>query len=86
MTIVNSICNDMGVADYKKVKPGVGETTRVLLRRVPWKVLINNSVEDTDEDIQHILVLCKEKNIPVERYSLGHYKVCGIIKELSADA
>lgn len=86
MSIVKDICNLMGVEDYKKVKPGIGETTRVLLRRVPWKVLINKDIPDTDPDIQHILVLCKEKNIPMMRWDLGHYKVCGIIKELSADA
>ena len=28
----------------------------------------------------------KEKKIPTMRWDLGHYKVCGIIKELSADA
>ena len=86
MDIVTDICNLMGVEDYKKVKPGIGETTRVLLRRVPWKVLINKDISDKDPDIQHILVLCREKNIPLMRWDLGHYKVCGIIKELSADA
>ena len=86
MDIVMDICNLMGVEDYKKVKPGIGETTRALLRRVPWKVLINKDISDKDPDIQHILVLCREKNIPLMRWDLGHYKVCGIIKELSADA
>lgn len=86
MSIVTDICNLMQVEDYKKVKPGIGETTRVLLRRVPWKVLINKDISDDDPDIQHILVLCREKNIPTMRWDLGHYKVCGIIKELSADA
>ena len=86
MSIVTDICEKMGVEDYKKVKPGIGETTRVLLRRVPWKVLINKDIPEDDPDIQHILVLCKEKNIPTMRWDLGNYKVCGIIKELSADA
>lgn len=86
MDIVNDICNLMQVEDYKKVKPGIGETTRVLLRRIPWKVLINKDISDDDPDIQHILVLCREKKIPTMRWDLGHYKVCGIIKELSADA
>ena len=86
MSIVTDICNVMDINDYKKVKPGIGETTRVLLRRIPWKVLINKDIPDTDKDIQHILVLCKEKNIPIMRWDLGNYKVCGIIKELSADA
>lgn len=86
MDIVDNICKQFNIADYKKVKPGIGETTRVLLRRLPWKVLINSNISNEDSDIAHILVLCKEKNIPIERYDIGHYKVCGIIKELSADA
>ncbi len=85
MDVVMNICATMDVKDYKKVKPGIGETTRVLLRRMPWKVLINKYVSDSDPDIQHILELCKEKNIPIERFDLENYKVCGIIKEL-ADA
>ncbi len=81
MEIVNDICKNFHIIDYKKVKPGIGETTRVLLRRIPWKVLINT--DETDSDIQHILELCKEKHIPTEKYPMGNYKVCGIIKELS---
>lgn len=85
METVMRICKDFDIPDYKKVKPGIGETTRVLLRRVPWKVLINTSFNDPD--IQHILMLCQDKGVPCIKYDLGkHYKVCGIIKELSADA
>lgn len=88
MSVVQDVCNYFGIPDYTKVKPGIGETTRVLLRRVPWKVLINVDVDiDKDKDIQHILELCRQKTVPIERYNLGNnYKVCGIIKELSADA
>lgn len=81
-----NICKQFDIPDFKKVKPGIGETTRVLLRRIPWKVLLNTNVPDTDKDIEHILMLCKYKHIPVERMSMGNYKVCGVIKELSADA
>ena len=86
MSIVLDLCNLFQIEDYKKVKPGIGETTRVLLRRVPWKVFINKDISIDDPDIQHILVLCKEKNIPTMRWDLGNYKVCGVIKELNADA
>ncbi len=34
------ISEEYGIGDVNLVKPGVGETTRVLLRRVPWKILI----------------------------------------------
>ena len=84
--IVKRIGECFGVDDYKKIKPGIGETTRVLLRRVPWKVLLNINVSEKDADIQHILELCKEKNVPIEKFNTNNYKVVGIIKDLSADA
>ena len=83
---VKRIGEHFNVDDYKKIKPGIGETTRVLLRRVPWKVLLNIRVNENDTDIQHILELCKEKNVPIERFDTNNYKVVGIIKDLSADA
>lgn len=86
MKLTLSICKQFGIQDFKKVKPGIGETTRVLLRRVPWKVLIDTKVSESDRDIEHILMLCRDKNVSVERFPLGNYKVCGLIKELSADA
>lgn len=86
MKLTLSICKQFGIQDFKKVKPGIGETTRVLLRRVPWKVLIDTKVSESDRDIEHILMLCRDKNVAVERFPLGNYKVCGLIKELSADA
>ncbi|GMA88390.1 hypothetical protein GCM10025868_36400 [Angustibacter aerolatus] len=36
---VEGISEEYGIGDVNLVKPGVGETTRVLLRRVPWLVL-----------------------------------------------
>lgn len=70
-----------GVEDVNKIKPGVGETTRVLLRRVPYKVLVR---EDANPKyMKHILQLCEEKNIPVEKYPFKKYNVCGIIKTVA---
>lgn len=63
------------------VKPGIGETTRVLLRRVPWKILVH-SLND-EKNLGHIYQLAREKNVPVEEYPLKHYKSCGLIKDLS---
>ena len=37
---VRQLSERYGIGDENLVKPGVGETTRVLLRRVPWKILI----------------------------------------------
>ena len=61
------------------IKPGVGETTRVLLRRIPWKILIN---PDHSNDLSHILFLAKERNVPIEEFRDMSYTCCGIIKEV----
>jgi hypothetical protein len=63
--------------NHQLIKPGVGETTRVLLRRDPWKVLVN-SVEYPD--VQHLLVLAEEKNVPVEVVPDLFYRAIGLIK------
>ncbi len=81
---VRSIADKFNVNDINLIKPGIGETTRVLLRRVPWKVLIDYKYKDNQE-LSHIVRLAEEKNVPIEYYSLKHYKCCGIIKKL-ADA
>jgi len=70
------------VDDIHLIKPGIGETTRVLLRRVPWKVLIDEKYKDNAE-LSHIVRLAEEKNVPIEYYPLEHYKCCGIIKKLA---
>lgn len=61
-----------------KIKPSIGECTRSLIRRVPEKVLLDCS--DIDPDIQHIIWLCNQKNVPMEMTPLGNYKACSIIK------
>lgn len=70
------------IKDINWVKPGVGETTRVLLRRLPWKVLVNFETANP-KYIQHILQLCQEKGVEAIHYPLKTYSVCGLIKNVS---
>ncbi|MFB6364984.1 cysteine protease StiP family protein [Paenibacillus elgii] len=70
---------DFGIPDLNLVKPGVGETTRVLLRRVPWKILIDRW---DNPNLRHILLLAADRNVPVEVYPNLTYSCCGIIKPL----
>lgn len=51
-----------GIDDLNLVKPGVGETTRVLLRRVPWKILAR---ADAGDELEHIRLLAAERGVPV---------------------
>lgn len=78
---VRRIADDFGIADINLVKPGIGETTRVLLRRIPWKILVRdiNDVKYTG----HILRLAEEKNVEVQEYPLECYRACGIIRSMA---
>lgn len=76
---VENIKNDFDITNSNYIKPGVGETTRVLLRRVPWKILVNPAF---DQDLQHIYLLAEERGVPVEAYKNMSYSCCGLIKEM----
>lgn len=69
-----------GIADHHLIKPGIGEATRVLLRRLPWKLLVHS--RNDEEHLGHLYRLAEEKNVPVEVYPLRHYRACGIIQKL----
>lgn len=82
--VVRKIQTEYAVKDINFIKPGIGEATRVLLRRIPWKIIVNSDFENAAE-LQHIYQLSNEKNVAVEisRVPLHNYKVCGIIKAMS---
>ncbi|MCL2053068.1 MAG: cysteine protease StiP family protein [Oscillospiraceae bacterium] len=77
------IAREFNIGDINFIKPGIGEATRVLLRRIPDMVLVAQGAEE--KYIAHIVQLAKEKNVPVIHYPLQCYKACGIIKALSPD-
>ena len=71
-----------GIADTNLIKPGVGETTRVLLRRLPWRVLAH---PDRTDEVTHVLVLAEERGVPVEPYEAMTYSSCGLIRPLDRE-
>nr|WP_066505480.1 cysteine protease StiP family protein [Abyssisolibacter fermentans] len=75
---VQRLQSEFDIQNINFIKPGVGETTRVLLRRVPWKILI----KEESASLEHIIQLAKERNVPVEKYDLLAYECCGLIKSL----
>ena len=82
METVRRIAEAYGVRNINYIKPGIGETTRVLLRRVPWKILIDER-QKTNVELDHVRQLAREKNVETEYARLGNYKCCGIIRQLA---
>jgi hypothetical protein len=69
-----------GIASINFVKPGVGETTRVLLRRMPWKILVR---EADSPDHAHIRLLAADRGVPVEIDPALAYSCMGLIKDVT---
>jgi hypothetical protein len=73
---VRRISAEHGIGSENLVKPGVGETTRVLLRRVPWKVLVR---PDALGELAHVLLLAEQRGVPVEQVEDLAYSCVGLI-------
>ena len=72
---VQQISERYGIDDINLIKPGVGETTRVLLRRVPWKVLMHPDAEG----LGHIRHLARQRGVEVELVPDLAYSCVGLI-------
>ncbi|HCJ42307.1 cysteine protease StiP family protein [uncultured Ruminococcus sp.] len=81
MEEVRHICRDFDIADINLVKPSIGEATRVLLRRMPWKMLVHSL--DDSEHLGHLYQLAEEKGCELVEYPLRHYRACGLIKTMA---
>ncbi|MFB8140208.1 phosphoribosyltransferase [Streptomyces parvus] len=73
---VERISEEYGIHDVNLVKPGVGETTRVLLRRVPWKILAKRGA---GADLTHIRLLAEQRGVQVEEVDDLPYSCVGLI-------
>lgn len=66
-----------GITDENLIKPGIGEATRVLLRRVPQRVIVR---DPNDSKVAHLLSLADEKGVPFEVVSSLPYNAVSIIR------
>jgi hypothetical protein len=73
---VERISAQYGIGDLNLVKPGVGETTRVLLRRVPWKILMRAGAE---QELKHVLLLAEQRGVDVDVVPDLPYSCVGLI-------
>lgn len=66
-----------GITDENLIKPGIGEATRVLLRRYPQRVIVRDCL---DLKVAHLLALAEEKAVPVETDATLPYNAVSIIR------
>jgi hypothetical protein len=79
---VEAIRERYGIDSVNFVKPGVGEATRVLLRRVPWKILVR---EPDHPDHEHLRLLAAGRGVPVEVVPDLAYSCVGLVRRVGAE-
>jgi Phosphoribosyl transferase (PRTase)/PELOTA RNA binding domain len=73
---VERVSEEYGIGDVNLVKPGVGETTRVLLRRVPWRILARRGA---GAELDHVRLLAEQRGAPVQEVDGLPYSCVGLI-------
>jgi Tellurite-like stress resistance cysteine protease StiP/PELOTA RNA binding domain len=68
------------IRNANHIKPGVGEATRVLLRRVPDRLLLRDLQA---RDAAHLRVLASEKGVAVEVEPALPYQAVALIREVA---
>ena len=71
---------DFGIQDENFVKPGIGEATRVLLRRLPERVILR---DPEAPEVAHLMELAREKGIPWQADPSLPYHAVSLIKGIS---
>ena len=73
---VEALCAEYEIGDVNLIKPGVGETTRVLLRRVPWAVLARTGA---GPELDHVRLLAERRGVPVHDVDGLSFSCVGLI-------
>jgi hypothetical protein len=68
------------ISDENRIKPGIGEATRVLLRRVPDLVILRDK---NDAAVTHLSILAKEKQVSILYQADLPYRAVSLIKDVS---
>ncbi|MDR1921743.1 MAG: cysteine protease StiP family protein [Candidatus Adiutrix sp.] len=71
-----------GLTDQNHIKPGIGEATRVLLRRAPELLILR---DPDDPQVAHLRLLARQRSVPAIHDANLPYRAAALIKAL-ADA
>jgi hypothetical protein len=76
---IMQLMRDYQIQDSQLIRPGIGEAIRILLRRVPDRILVQNQ---KSPDVAPFFVLAEEKKVPVEEIKEMPYQATGIVSQL----
>lgn len=76
---LTNIKERFGVQNIHHIKPGIGEATRVLLRRYPDLLLLR---DPNQPEVQHLQLLAREKSVHIQIDPELPYLAAALIKEM----
>jgi hypothetical protein len=79
LDFLRTVAQQYGVSHYNYIKPGIGEATRVLLRREAGRLLLRHADSDAT---RHLLWLAESKSVPIEVRKDLPYRAAALIKEV----
>lgn len=74
--LVESLMVEFAVTNINRIKPGIAEATRAVLRRLPEAVFVRDR---GDAEVAHLLHLAAQSRVPVEQRELGNYRAVTLI-------
>lgn len=74
--LVESLMDEFAVTNVNRIKPGIAEATRAVLRRLPEAVFVRDR---GDAEVAHLLHLAAQSRVPVEQRELGNYRAVTLI-------
>jgi hypothetical protein len=81
--VASAIAADLSLPTINLVKPGIGETTRMLLRRRPWLVIVNPAMAHR---LHHVQLLARERRVRILPRRDMPFACCGVIRPEQAPA
>jgi hypothetical protein len=74
--LVDGLMAEHGVTNRNRIKPGIAEATRAVLRRLPQAVFVRDR---GDPEVAHLLHLAGQSGVRVHQRELGHYRAVTLI-------
>lgn len=81
LQVVKTLAEKYQITSTNRIKPGIAEATRAVLRRVPDHILVRDK---HDADVSLLVYLADQKGIEVEEVgsAIGQYRAVTIIKKV----
>lgn len=77
---ITAVAEQCGVRDPNRIKPGVAEATRAVLRRLPERLFL---AKPDDPDVAHLAQLAGERGLAIEQLQPpGPYRAVAVIRSL----